>query len=143
MASCHTHAALSGGAAVSAAPTKQTIYPPTEHAEFTEFSGCVYSPTDFTDVHRCWCLLGDALVFARLCRLPEQEVHQPSRRAICFVGAAETAAPPWWLRGYGRMPYPPNPLSVGAFVGKYLSKKYLCASVTSAGAFVGEDVRFV
>ena len=23
----------------------------------------------------------------------------------------------WWLRGYGRMPYPPNPLSVGVFVG--------------------------
>ena len=26
--------------------------PPTEFTEFTEFSGCVYSPTDFTDVHR-------------------------------------------------------------------------------------------
>jgi hypothetical protein len=23
----------------------------------------------------------------------------------------------WWLRGYGRMPYPPNPQSVGVFVG--------------------------
>ena len=45
--------------------------------------------------------LGGALVSARLRRLPEQEVHQPSNRAptaqkctIYFVGAAETAAPP-------------------------------------------------
>ena len=41
---------LSGGAAVPAAPTKQS-YPPTDFTEFTEFSGCVYSPTDFTDTH--------------------------------------------------------------------------------------------
>ena len=49
---------------------------------------------------------GGALVSARLCRLPEQEVHQPklgwcNRGLICLkctnrslVGAAETAAPP-------------------------------------------------
>ena len=49
---------------------------------------------------------GCALVSARLCRLPEQEVHQPklgwcNRGLICLkctnrslVGAAETAAPP-------------------------------------------------
>ena len=48
---------------------------------------------------------GGALVSARLCRLPEQEVHQPklgwcNRGLICLkctnrslVGAAETAAP--------------------------------------------------
>ena len=35
----------------------------------------------------------------------------------CSVGAAETAATPKWLRGYGILPYPPNPLSVGVFVG--------------------------
>ena len=50
--------------------------------------------------------VGGALVSARLCRLPEQEVHQPklgwcNRGLICLkctnrslVGAAETAAPP-------------------------------------------------
>ena len=38
----------------------------------------MYSPTDFTDRHRLFgCLQGGALVSARLCRLPEQEVHQP------------------------------------------------------------------
>ena len=44
---------------------------------------------------------GGALVSARLCRLPEQEVHQPSNNCtnridstIYLVGAAETAAPP-------------------------------------------------
>ena len=47
----------------------------------------------------------------------EQEVHQPSRRAFCFVCAAETAAPLGWRCGYGRMPYPPN----------------LCASVPICG----------
>ena len=47
MASCHTHAALLGVAAVSAAPTKHSctnINYPTEFTDFTEFSGCVYSP---------------------------------------------------------------------------------------------------
>ena len=47
MAGCHTHAALLGVAAVSAAPTKHSctnINYPTEFTEFTEFSGCVYSP---------------------------------------------------------------------------------------------------
>ena len=44
--------------------------------------------------------------------------------------------------GMAGMPYPPNPQSVGVFVGKYLSKKYLCASVTSVGAFVGGGCAF-
>ena len=42
---------------------------------------------------------GGAVVSARLCRLPEQELHQPSGRciligAIYSVGAVETTAPP-------------------------------------------------
>ena len=40
-----------GGAAVPAAPTKQS-YLPTDFTEFTDFSGGEYSPTDFTDTHR-------------------------------------------------------------------------------------------
>ena len=55
MASCHTHATLLGVSAVSAAPTEHSctnINYPTEFTDFTEFSGCVYSPTDCTDVHR-------------------------------------------------------------------------------------------
>ena len=44
-------------------------------------------------------LSGGAVVSARLCRLPEQELHQPSGRciligAIYSVGALETSAPP-------------------------------------------------
>ena len=45
--------------------------------------------------------LGGALVSARLCRLPEQEVHQPSKKCtnrtecvVSLVGAVETTAPP-------------------------------------------------
>ena len=66
----------------------------------------------FIGLNGFWVRLqGGALVSARLCRLPEQEVHQPStwmpsallvqlrqlhplKNAVCFVGAAETAAPP-------------------------------------------------
>ncbi len=85
MASCHTHATLSGGAAVSAAPTEQSC-PPTEHAEFTEASGRGYSPTDFTDAHR---FLG--CVFApNLCTFVQS--------VGVFVG------------GYGILPYPRSPL---------------------------------
>ena len=60
-----------------------------------------------TTLKTFFCLgAGGALVPARLCRLPEQEVHQPklgwcNRGLICLkctnrslVGAAETAAPP-------------------------------------------------
>ena len=47
---------------------------PTEYAELTEFI-TENSPTDF----RC-NFRGGALVSARLCRLPEQEVHQPSKQ---------------------------------------------------------------
>ena len=56
MAGCHTHAALPGGAAVSAAPTRAIVHqhcnPPTEFTEFTEASGVEEPPTDFTDAHR-------------------------------------------------------------------------------------------
>ena len=56
MASCHTHAALPGGAAVSAATTRAIVHqhcnPPTEFTEFTEASGVEEPPTDFTDAHR-------------------------------------------------------------------------------------------
>ena len=53
---CHTHAALPGGAAVSAAPTRAIVHqhcnPPTESTEHTEASGGEEPPTDFTDAHR-------------------------------------------------------------------------------------------
>ena len=66
-------------------------YSPTDCTEFTEPSagdglpqisqictdglGAEDSPTDCTDA-----ISGGALVSARLCRLPEQEVHQPSKQ---------------------------------------------------------------
>ena len=72
--------------------------PPTEFTEFTEISGGGYSPTDFTDVHRFFFSASRFCVFREFCG-----------KIV------------WWLRGYGRMPYPPN----------------LCASVQSVGVFVG------
>ena len=41
-----------------------------------------------------WCTLGGAVVPARLCRLPEQELHQQNYWDYCLVGALETSAPP-------------------------------------------------
>ena len=70
---------------------------PTEFTEFTEPSAWEYSPTDCTELteplageasHRLHGLTqmlltsGGALVSARLCRLPEQEVHQPSKNGL-------------------------------------------------------------
>ena len=68
----------------------ETAAPPASCSHGTHSClGC--SPTDFTDLHRCWCLLGVHL----------SQVHQPSKKCtnranvpVCFVGAAETAAPP-------------------------------------------------
>ena len=68
-------------------------------------------------------LPGGALVSARLCRLPEQELHQPSKKctnraigAFCFVGAVLALAsgkaerrqlhPLGWQRVYGRNAIP-------------------------------------
>ncbi len=36
-----------------------------------------------------WCTLGGAVVPARLCRLPEQELHQQSYWHCCLVGALD------------------------------------------------------
>ena len=93
-------------------------YSPTDFTDLHRWLGCgrfshrfhrihrtscwVYSPTDFTDLHR-WlgCLQGGALVSsAPTKKCTNQEVHQPRStptehmNAVCFVGAAETAAPP-------------------------------------------------
>ena len=38
--------------------------------------------------------LRGAVVPARLCRLPEQELHQQNYWHYCLVGALETSAPP-------------------------------------------------
>ena len=75
----------------------ETAAPPASSSHGTHSClGC--SPTDFTDLHRCWCLLGGALVSSAP---TEQVMHYQggkytnrSNVPVCFVGAAETAAPP-------------------------------------------------
>ena len=49
---------------------------PTDFTDLHRWLGCVDSPTEFADL----LISGGALVSARLCRLPEQEVHQPSKQ---------------------------------------------------------------
>ena len=78
-------------------------YSPTEFTEFTEASGGEEPPTDFTDAHR-W--LG----------------------CVGFCGKIV-----WWLRGYGRMPYPPNLCISVQSVGEYLAPETSVGSVNSVG----------
>ena len=72
-----------GGYGILAIPTPPSANPPTEFTEFTEISGVEEPPTDFADAHR-W--LG----------------------CVGFCGKIV-----WWLRGYGRMPYPPTIAQTG------------------------------
>ena len=72
-----------GGYGIPAIPTPPSANPPTEFTEFTEISGVEEPPTDFADAHR-W--LG----------------------CVGFCGKIV-----WWLRGYGRMPYPPTIAQTG------------------------------
>ena len=52
---------------------------PTDFTDRHRWLGCVDSPTEFTEFTDL-LISGGALVSARLCRLPEQEVHQPSKQ---------------------------------------------------------------
>ena len=135
MASCHTHATLLGGALVSSAPTKHSctsINSPTEFTEFTEASGRGYSPTDFTDAHRLGGYGIPAIPTPPSANSPTEHA-EPTETTVgrysptdftdahrwlgCVRFCGFCGKMVWWLRGYGRMPYPPNPLSVGVFVG--------------------------
>ena len=72
------------------------VYSPTDFTEFTELlAECIlpqisqnsqkfllrlFSHRFHRFTQKLGCLQGGALVSARLCRLPEQEVHQPSKK---------------------------------------------------------------
>ncbi len=68
-----------GGAAVSAAPTKQTgnllqLSPLHQPSKLAIYCSCLHCTNQAN-----WQSI--AAVSARLCRLPEQELHQPSNKA--------------------------------------------------------------
>ena len=81
-------------------------YSPTEFTEFTEISGVEEPPTDFADAHR-W------LGCVRFCG---------------FCGKIV-----WCLRGYGRMPYPPNLWASVKSVGGSSLPEASVSSVNSVG----------
>ena len=83
----------------------QHCNPPTEFTEFTEASGVEEPPTDFTDAHRWLGCLG-------------------------FCGKIV-----WCLRGYGRMPYPPNLCPSVQSVVEYLASETSVGSVVSVGRY--------
>ncbi len=145
--------------------------PPTDFTEFTEVSGGGYSPTDFTDAHRCrrvWhpCHTHAALqipstepfpsLFAQV--LPQNSQKLQAEGILPRISQntqkllAEKSLPQmrtdvhrWlgcvgfcgkivlWLRGYGRMPYPPNLCISVQSVGEYLAPETSVGSVASVG----------
>ena len=77
---------LQGGALVSSAPTKQEVHQPSKidilprnPQNPQNFLLSVFSHRLHRFTQKLGCLQGGALVSARLCRLPEQEVHQPNK----------------------------------------------------------------
>ena len=94
-------------------------------------------PTDGTDAHRC---LGCVVLshgtrrIHRSSPLQENSVNSVGRCNGCSVGAAETAAPPGRVRGYGRDAIPSYNCTDREGV-----LKYLCASVTSVGEYLSKN----
>ena len=117
-------------------------YSPTEFTEFTETTGEEYSPTDFTDAHR-WLgcvglshrirrthrndwwenILHHKLLWVLWLLWKNSLVGSPNLcTSVQSVGGSsppETSVGRWFSGSVGMagMPYPPNPLSVGVFVG--------------------------
>ena len=89
--------------------------PPTEFTEFTEISGGGYSPTDFTEYTE---VSGG--------EEPPTDFTDTHRWLGCVGFCGKIV---WWLRGYGRMPYPPNLCTSVQSVGEYLTSKTSVASV--------------
>ena len=146
---------LSGGAAVSAAPTKQRC---TAHRTHLGGDGIPAIPTPPAVIvfshgwHRCTQMFrlrsivprntqntqkfSSARKFCEFCGSTfQQEVSVCSVNSVgrcngCSVGAAETAAPPGWVRGYGRDAIPSYKCTDWEGV-----LKYLCASVISVGGY--------
>ena len=76
--------------------------------------GCISPPTDFTDLHRwlgCVCSPTDFTEFTE------------------FWGCC-------WLRGYGRMPYPPNLCASVPICGRYFSARRFCVFCAFCGNIV-------
>ena len=93
--------------------------PPTEFTEFTEVSGGGYSPTDFTEYTE-----------ASGGEEPPADFTDAHRWLGCVGFCGKIFL---WLRGYGRMPYPPNLCVSVQSVGEYLAPETSVGSVASVG----------
>ena len=143
-----SHRTHLGGYGIPAIPTPPSANPPTEFTEFTEISGARYSPTDCTDVHR----LGGYGIPA----IPTPLSANPPTEFTEFTEISGVEEPPtdfadahrwlgcvrfcgfcgkivWCLRGYGRMPYPPNLCTSVQSVGEYTQPENSVKSVNSVG----------
>ena len=99
------------------------VSPPTEFTEFTEISGGGYSPTDFTEYTE-----------ASGGEEPPTDFTDAHRWLGCVGFCGKIV---WWLRGYGRMPYPPTKTPTDCTdvhrLGGKTQPKNLCESVQSVG----------
>ena len=121
MASCHTHAACCGRIlpmgllAVKILPRISRIY---TDVGVRRVSHRIHKSTQMlVPLRGCTCL----------------KCTNRARRAIYSVGAAETAAPPCWRRGYGRMPYPPNLCASVPICGRHFSARMFCVFCVFCG----------
>ena len=113
--------------------------------------GCISPPTDFTDLHRWFCCVCSPTDFTEF---TEVRLHKSSHRFHGFAQMVGCVNSPtefteftevWlrksshrfhgfarslggcWLRGYGRMPYPPTSVRIRAHLWEpLLSQKVLC-----------------
>ena len=147
---CHTHAALR---IPSTEPTPSLFAqvlpqisqmrteallaqgPPTEFTEFTEISGGEYPPTDFTEYTEASGVEEPPTDFTEYTEASGGEEpptdFTDAHRWLGCVGFCGKIV--WWLRGYGRMPYPPNLCISVQSVGEYLAPETSVGSVASVG----------
>ena len=115
-----------GGYGIPAIPTPPSANPPTEFTEFTEVSGGEYSPTEFTE-------------FTEISGVeePPTDFADAHRWLGCVRFCGKIV---WCLRGYGRMPYPPDLCTSVQSVGEYLASETSVVSVVSVGRLFGSCV---
>ena len=112
------------------------VSPPTDFTLSLQKLGCISPPTDFTDLHRwlgCVCSPTEFTEFTEVrLRKSSHRFHGFAQMVGCVCSPTEfteftEVLGCCWLRGYGRMPYPPNLCASVPICGRYFSARNFCA----------------
>ena len=112
------------------------VSPPTDFTLSLQKLGCISPPTDFTDLHRwlgCVCSPTEFTEFTEVrLRKSSHRFHGFAQMVGCVCSPTEfteftEVLGCCWLRGYGRMPYPPNLCASVPICGRYFSARRFCA----------------